>query len=203
MKFFETLIIAPFCRYQYCWFYTYVYNWKKRTKSYRGLFFQTQSLFINKFLFFNSQCSFIISSNQYQPNQTNGYPKKSQHSYQRDLNDVTKSIALHNLESNNSEPNPTSRPTPSSNNPSFSSLNSSYINRLNSLQPTILNGIQEEEATVTNEESSVTAQVNRSSNPMNDSTLFREYQKNKLQIVQQLEEQDRKREELVKQLKCE
>jgi len=116
---------------------------------------------------------------------------------------VTKSIALHNLESNNSEPNPTSRPTPSSNNPSFSSLNSSYINRLNSLQPTILNGIQEEEATVTNEESSVTAQVNRSSNPMNDSTLFREYQKNKLQIVQQLEEQDRKREELVKQLKCE
>ena len=38
---------------------------------------------------------------------------------------------------------------------------------------------------------------------MNDSSLFKEYQKNKAQIIQQLEEQDKKRDELVKQLKCE
>ena len=40
------------------------------------------------------------SSNPHQPHQTNGMPKRSmqQHTYQRDLNDMTKSIALFNLE---------------------------------------------------------------------------------------------------------
>jgi hypothetical protein len=32
--------------------------------------------------------------------------------------------------------------------------------------------------------------------------LFREYQKNKAQIIQQMEEQEKRREEFVKQLKC-
>ena len=40
-----------------------------------------------------------------------------------------------------------------------------------------------------------------SHNPMMDSTLFKEYQKNKAQIIHQLEEQEKRREELVKQLK--
>ena len=40
------------------------------------------------------------------------------------------------------------------------------------------------------------------SNPMQDSTLFKEYQKNKAQIIQQLEEQEKRRDEFVKQLKC-
>jgi hypothetical protein len=41
----------------------------------------------------------------------------------------------------------------------------------------------------------------KSNNPMSDSSLFREYQKNKAQIIQQIEEQERRREEFVKQLK--
>ncbi len=42
----------------------------------------------------------------------------------------------------------------------------------------------------------------KQSNPMIDSALFKEYQKNKAQIIQQMEEQERRREEFVKQLKC-
>ena len=87
--------------------------------------------------------------------------------------------------------------------PVISSLSNSYMSRLNSLHPIVLNGIQEEEASGNlNGEENTHSNLNRRSNPMNDSSLFKEYQKNKLQIVQQLEEQDKKRDELVKQLKC-
>ena len=93
---------------------------------------------------------------------------------------------------------------------------STYMSRL----PTVLNGIKEEESPLpslsstdinqqysdnnkASEEAARNAAFSRTSNPMNDSSLFKEYQKNKAQIIQQLEEQDKKRDELVKQLKCE
>lgn len=165
--------------------------------------------------------------NQHVPNQTNGFPKKSQqqHAYQRDLNDMTKSIALFNLDiqENSSTNNKTntehvnnnssSQNTNHINNGQLTSLSNSYMNRMNNLQPTILNGIQEEEQIEdkdvnSNDYNNVGASIDvnntsnfRASNSMNDSTLFKEYQKNKQHIVQQLEEQDKKREELVKQLK--
>ena len=78
-----------------------------------------------------------------------------------------------------------------------------------------LNGIREEDNTPTSSASSfkhepiqsekqplVHAEKSReASNPMIDSTLFKEYKKNKAHITQQLEEQEKKREELIKQLK--
>ena len=39
-------------------------------------------------------------------------------------------------------------------------------------------------------------------NPMTDSALFREYRANKNKINKQLEEQERRRQDYVKQLKC-
>jgi hypothetical protein len=73
----------------------------------------------------------------------------------------------------------------------------------------VLNGIKEEETPLPSmsinentENDKTSSTLVRTSNPMNDSSLFKEYQKNKAQIIQQLEEQDRKRDELVKQLKC-
>lgn len=150
--------------------------------------------------------------NQYQPSQTSGYPKKSQqqYSYQRDLNDMTSSIALCNLQI----PENTNNSSKQSINSGIftggvlNNLSNSYINRINTMQSTVLNGIKEEDFSALQTNNSddnnselISTNLNRSSNPMNDSTLFKEYQKNKLHIVQQLEEQDKKRDELVKQLK--
>ncbi|CAF0845612.1 unnamed protein product [Brachionus calyciflorus] len=77
-----------------------------------------------------------------------------------------------------------------------------------------LNGIKEEENTPTSSVSSFKQheplqsdktpkihETKESTNPMVDSTLFKEYKKNKAQIIQQLEEQEKKRDELIKQLK--
>lgn len=149
--------------------------------------------------------------NQYVPNQTDAFPKKSQQQYyQRDLNEMTKSIALFNLEMNDKPKIINNQNTEAQNNSNskFGNLSNSYMSRLNSMQPTILNGIQEEDPSLLqqissedNVTNSTEKQITKSSNPMNDSTLFKEYQKNKMQIVQQLEEQDKKRDELVKQLK--
>jgi hypothetical protein len=103
----------------------------------------------------------------------------------RDLNDLTKSIALFNL-------------------------NSGYVNKLN--------GIKEEETHSTasksnqfmnsnenifeeNQENELEGDKLNSKNPMLDSTLFQEYQKNKAQLMQQLEEHDKKREEYLNQLR--
>lgn len=152
------------------------------------------------------------SNNPYHPKQANGFPIKSQqqHAYQRDLNDMTSSIALFNIDVPEKQSALSDQQTNSNlksnlNNqqsPVISSLSNSYMSRLNSLHPIVLNGIQEEEASGNlNGEENTHSNLNRRSNPMNDSSLFKEYQKNKLQIVQQLEEQDKKRDELVKQLK--
>lgn len=154
------------------------------------------------------------NSSPYQPKQANGFPVKSQqqHAYQRDLNDMTRSIALFNIDvpekqsvssvTNDQQANSNLKSNPQQ--PIISNLSNSYMSRLNSLHPIVLNGIQEEDsnANPNDENDLANLNLNRRSNPMNDSSLFKEYQKNKLQIVQQLEEQDKKRDELVKQLKC-
>lgn len=172
------------------------------------------------------------------------------------LNDLTRSIALFNLDTKSSSSGPNTPANfqlqPNTNN----LLTSSFMNRHN---VHMLNGIKEEEAPITNSPppsssssssstsssttsnhnvingnvsqksppnpppTSITQLVNsesakspkvkavspdasaslrNSSNPMHDSTLFKEYQKNKAQIIQQLEEQEKRRDEFVKQLKC-
>lgn len=179
----------------------------------------------------------------------------------RNVNDLTKSIALFNLDTNKSSnethtsaptssvttpqpsvttptmPTPRTTPTPTAT-PTL--LTSSFINN-RSYHPIVLNDIKEEVELPTlqspcSSTSSVTSsssssklnksngggsgsgsgtkkkkssngdQVNKDlsnkqSNPMIDSTLFKEYQKNKAQIIQQIEEQEKRREEFVKQLK--
>jgi len=177
-----------------------------------------------------------------------------------DLNDITRSIALFNIDT---RPSSNSNGTISngyngSNNGNLINPNSILTASLygaNQMYPTVLNGIKEEEFPIANNNNNSTmsgsssssssnttsnsvtpsnkkttkmtapiatlsspplsnsvgnnggSNVNNnksySSNPMQDSTLFKEYQKNKAQIIQQLEEQDRKRDEFVKQLKCE
>ncbi len=101
------------------------------------------------------------------------------------VNDLTKSIALFNLE------------VPESGRPAAQQLSASqFVSRAH---PVVLNGIAEEEPAA---EKEAEADLARPASSMHDSTLFKEYQRNKLQIVQQLEEQEKKRDELVKQLKC-
>ena len=172
-----------------------------------------------------------------------------------DLNDVTRSIALFNIDtkpSSNSNGYNGSGNNNNNNNSNVINPNSILTASLyGGAYPTILNGIKEEEFPLTNNNNSTMSNSssssssnttsnsvtpsnkkttnnngqmvktmpmsnspplsnnlnnggvnNKSSNPMQDSTLFKEYQKNKAQIIQQLEEQDRKRDEFVKQLKC-
>ena len=57
------------------------------------------------------------------------------------------------------------------------------------------------ESNLINNNNRESSNMHYQSNPMSDSTLFKEYQKNKAQIMHQLEEQEKKREEYVKQLK--
>ena len=100
------------------------------------------------------------------------------------------------------------------------SLTTSYLSKLQQQHQSTLNEIIEEDpAHLVNETNSENEEENHKesnlinnnnressnmhyqSNPMSDSTLFKEYQKNKAQIMHQLEEQEKKREEYVKQLK--
>lgn len=119
-------------------------------------------------------------------NSTNNLNNPSQVNNRQRVNDLTRSIGLFNFESSTNE------------------------NRYR------LNGIKEEETTPhsptaslsslpkpieSNTEASKSVSPSKSNNPMHDSTLFQEYKKNKAQIIQQLEEQEKKRDEYVKQLK--
>jgi hypothetical protein len=177
-----------------------------------------------------------------------------------DLNDITRSIALFNIDTKPSSSNSNgtiSNGYNGSNTANLINPNSILTASLygaNQMYPTVLNGIKEEEFPLANNNNNSTMSgsssssssnttsnsmtpsnkktpkmtapiptlsspplsssvsdnggnnINNnksySSNPMQDSTLFKEYQKNKAQIIQQLEEQDRKRDEFVKQLKC-
>jgi hypothetical protein len=172
------------------------------------------------------------------------------------VNDITRSIALFNVDTPTSsiKQQPimsTTSPTPSATNITNNTgnlLTSSFINSRHH-HPIVLNGIKEEDVPVvtspvsssssissnsssnklnkstnstaskkkkqTDEENNnnnnnknenngnnLMSSPSKQSNPMVDSTLFREYQKNKAQIIQQMEEQEKRREEFVKQLKC-
>ncbi len=143
------------------------------------------------------------SSTPQEPTPSKNFPNKKStqnggNVYQRDLNEMTKSIALFNLEmpENTRQKQPQlPLPQPSQQSP----MTSSFMSRVH---PVVLNGIEEEAEKEAEAEMPANGRMMRASNPMHDSTLFKEYQKNRMQIVQQLEEQEKKRDELVKQLKC-
>jgi hypothetical protein len=159
-------------------------------------------------------------------NQTNGIHTNKKSQYQRDLNDLTRSIALYNLEmpSTNVSALPVqSNPLPSDsiNRQPNKSLTTSYLSKLQQQHQSTLNEIIEEDPAhlvnetnneneeenhkesnlINNNNNRESSNMHYQSNPMSDSTLFKEYQKNKAQIMHQLEEQEKKREEYVKQLK--
>ena len=129
------------------------------------------------------------------------------HVYQRDLNDLTRSIALFNVELPVNDLNhqvaqqqqlqqQLQQPIAKGSN-----LNTSYIGRLG-LHMSTLNGIEEEEPNEAKKEEDEIMRQRQSYNAMSDSTLFREYQKNKAQMREHLEEREKKRDELINQLKC-
>jgi hypothetical protein len=186
-------------------------------------------------------------------NSTNNSNNNVTNNRKNNVNDITRSIALFNIDTTSSsikQPTmSTTSPTPSTTNITNNTgnlLTSSFINNRHH-HPIVLNGIKEEDVPVvtspvsssssmssnsssnklnkstssaagkkkkqTDEDNNINNKTenntnnlmsspSKQSNPMVDSTLFREYQKNKAQIIQQLEEQEKKREEFVKQLKC-
>lgn len=143
--------------------------------------------------------------NSDQMNNNSSQPKKKSQ-YQRDLNDLTRSIALFNLEMPNSQP-------------LFSRAPESTLTNINRIhQPTVLNEIKEEEITsLKNENNEIDEEeedeqfsqrmkikktsLQSETNIMSDSVLFKQYQKNKANTIQQLEEQEKRREEFIKELK--
>ena len=142
--------------------------------------------------------------NSDQMNNNSSQPKKKSQ-YQRDLNDLTRSIALFNLEMPNSQP-------------LFSRAPESTLTNINRIhQPTVLNEIKEEEITsLKNENNEIDEEeedeqfsqrmkikktsLQSETNIMSDSVLFKQYQKNKANTIQQLEEQEKRREEFIKEL---
>lgn len=201
------------------------------------------------------------TNNSNSNNSTNNNNNNNSNIRKNNVNDITRSIALFNIDTpttassikqqpiqSNTSPTPSSSSTAANimNNTSGNLLTSSFINSRHH-HPIVLNGIKEEDVPVVtspvsssssiSSNSSSNNKLNKSSssgtakkkkptndeekyenngnnnnnlmnspskqsNPMVDSTLFREYQKNKAQIIQQMEEQEKRREEFVKQLKC-
>jgi hypothetical protein len=128
-----------------------------------------------------------------------------------DINDINESISLINILDSNNNNNNRSTVRPHLN----TALNdikeecdglSVQIQRKDQQSPTFpptLNDLNEEE-TSSFKTSSIDGNkrnTNNSVGNMHDSTLFKEYKKNKAQIIQQIEEQERRRDEFVKQLK--
>lgn len=135
---------------------------------------------------------------------------KNKSHYQQDLNNLTHSIALFNLQSSTKPDNYKQFSRESDYHQNLPQNVNNYMN-VHKIS-TVLNEIKEEDPSVnllndTNESKledeklSTMKPTNIKNNPMTDSSLFKEYQKNKAQILQKLEEQDKKREEFIQQLK--
>jgi hypothetical protein len=120
-----------------------------------------------------------------QPNNNNSHQNDVQNKTNKKLNELTKSIGLLNTGGDLNgikEEELVSSPTGSTTSSSNSSSNASNPNKTNQIP----------------QQQRQSQQVR---NSMQDSTLFLEYKKHKQQVIQQIEEQEKKREEYVKQLK--